>query len=135
MPSVSIDATTKQTQVTNIKCEMYIHERAKGRPPGAPSRHKKGVKQGVGRRRGLGEEEEEDEEEASYMDVTEVVSKTNNFVIVGVIDPRSKQEISVYQAINKVSCFKSHFKTLNPTMLKKKGALIMKNQSFIFRYR
>lgn len=103
MPSVSIDATTKKTQVTNIRCEMYIHERARGRSPSAPPRHRKGVKQGVGRR-GLGEEEEdEEEEEVTYMDVTEVMSETKNFVIVGVIDPRSQQEISVYQAINKVS--------------------------------
>ncbi|XP_070185712.1 microtubule-actin cross-linking factor 1, isoforms 6/7-like isoform X4 [Littorina saxatilis] len=102
MPSVDIDTTTKKTQVTDIQCEMYIHEKSMTQAPNAPPRHKKGVKQGVGRGRGLEEgEEEEEEEEANFMDTTEVIEVKKNFVIVGVIDPRSQQEISVYQSINK----------------------------------
>jgi hypothetical protein len=99
MPSVNIDATTKKTQVTGIQCEMYIHERTKRKAPAESARRKKAQKLGAAAGRGLEDEEEED---VTYMDVNEVKEEKKNFVIVGVIDPRSQQEISVYQAINKV---------------------------------
>ncbi|KAK7501339.1 hypothetical protein BaRGS_00007464, partial [Batillaria attramentaria] len=97
MPSVNIDAQTKKTHVTNIQCEMYIHERHKGKRPVAPSRRKKGAKQGVSK----ADENEEEEEEVTFSDTTEVVQETTSFVIVGAIDPRNRQQLSVHQAVNK----------------------------------
>ena len=99
MPSVNIDASTKKTHVTNIQCELYIHERSKRKASETPARRHKAQKLAANGGRGL---ENGEEEGVALMDTSEVKEEKSKFVIVGAIDPRSQQEISVYQAINKV---------------------------------
>ncbi|ESO82078.1 hypothetical protein LOTGIDRAFT_237159 [Lottia gigantea] len=87
LPMVDIDMSSKQTQITKVRSQLYIHERHKGKRPVPPPRRKRANKQDI-------------KTEELFTESTEYSEESQTFVIVGVIDPRNKDKLSVFQAIS-----------------------------------
>ncbi|KAK6172103.1 hypothetical protein SNE40_018056 [Patella caerulea] len=87
LPMVDIDTSSKETKITRVRSSLYIHERHKPKKPVAPPRRKRQVKQGV-------------KTDDLFSETTEYSEESKTFVIVGVIDPRNKEKLSVFQALS-----------------------------------
>ncbi|XP_053386476.1 dystonin-like isoform X4 [Mercenaria mercenaria] len=88
LPVVDIDVQTKQMSITRVRSELYIHERRHGKPPVPPPRRRQKLRRVASAIGG-------DSAAASG-----VLRDTKSFVIAGVIDPRTKQQLSVFQALS-----------------------------------
>ncbi|CAG5119096.1 unnamed protein product, partial [Candidula unifasciata] len=98
IPTIDIDVTTKESKLTSFKSEMYIHERHRNKvspllePP---------VKKQILQR------DEAAMAGGDYVDgytasgFQTKVSEVKNFVIAGVEDPRTKQKLTILQALSR----------------------------------
>ncbi|XP_067685972.1 microtubule-actin cross-linking factor 1, isoforms 6/7-like isoform X1 [Haliotis asinina] len=91
LPVIDIDNVTKQSRLTTVRSEIYIHERHRSKKPVAPPRKRRGVK----------EQKSSKSQEEEFTETTEYFEERKTFVITGVIDPRNKQTLSVFQALSK----------------------------------
>ncbi|KAL3854339.1 hypothetical protein ACJMK2_013612, partial [Sinanodonta woodiana] len=90
LPLFDIDTTTKDTTITQIKAGLYIHERRLGKGPVPPPR----------RRRPLKKVMSFTPENEQANSGSEILQNKQNFVITGVIDPKTQQLLSVFQALS-----------------------------------
>ncbi|XP_041374834.1 LOW QUALITY PROTEIN: microtubule-actin cross-linking factor 1-like [Gigantopelta aegis] len=104
LPIVDIDMTTKESRLTTVTAEIYIHERHRGKKPLAPPRRKRAVKEK------LASKEYDNDLFSETTEITEVRS----FVITGVLDPRNDKVLSVSQAIAKGILNQRHGTYNNP---------------------
>ena len=83
---VNIDLQTKETTVTMVKSELYIHERIPGKSPIPPPRRRQKLKRVISR--------------AADSNNNGVIKEDRSFVITGIVDPRTKQKLSIFQALS-----------------------------------
>ena len=83
--------TTKESRLTTVTAEIYIHERHKGKRPLAPPRRKRAAKE-----KPISREFDND----LFSETTEI-TEVRSFVITGVLDPRNDKVISPSQAVAK----------------------------------
>ena len=83
---VNIDIQTKETTVTSIRSELYIHERRPGKLPVPPPRRRQKLKRIASK--------------SADSNNNGIAKDTRSFVITGVIDPRTKQQLSIFQALS-----------------------------------
>ena len=83
---VNIDLQTKETEVTCVRSELYIHERRPGKLPVPPPRRRQKLKRIASK--------------AADSNNNGIVKDMKAFVITGVIDPRTKQQLSIFQALS-----------------------------------
>ncbi|CAL1534640.1 unnamed protein product [Lymnaea stagnalis] len=95
IPTIEIDTMTKETRMTQFKAEMYIHERHRGRrsPKETQKRRRSDQVQAA-----QGEDTVDGIMSSSYQPT---VSSVKNFAISGVLDPKTKQKLSISQALSK----------------------------------
>ena len=86
LPLYNIDLQTKETVVTSIKSELYIHERVPGKLPVPPPRRRQKLKRVASK--------------AGDSNNNGVIKESKSFVITGIIDPRTKQQLSIFQALS-----------------------------------
>ncbi|BFZ22115.1 hypothetical protein BsWGS_25154 [Bradybaena similaris] len=98
IPTIDIDVTTKQSKLTSFKSEMYIHERHRNKaPPLSEAPMKKQILQ----------RDEAAMATGDYVDGNTTpsfqtkISEVKNFVIAGVEDPRTKQRLTISQALSR----------------------------------
>ncbi|XP_021351800.1 dystonin-like isoform X3 [Mizuhopecten yessoensis] len=104
LPLVDVDLTTKETVWSSIKSDIYIHERQKGGRPVAPPRKRRQLKRVVSVAT-TGE---------SVADLPDSVEESSSFVMTGVLDPRTRQKMSVFQAMSQGILDPVHGKYINP---------------------
>jgi len=74
LPVVDIDLQTKQTSITKVKSELYIHERRPGKAPVPPPRRRQKLRRVASALSG----------DAASM--AGVVKETQSFIITGVVN-------------------------------------------------
>ncbi|KAL5005910.1 hypothetical protein ScPMuIL_017068 [Solemya velum] len=90
LPVVDIDSITKETRATTVKAQIYIHERRRGKQPVPPPRRRRPLKKTISNSL----------VNSSGADVPSVREDSKSFVITGVVDPRTRQTLSVFQALS-----------------------------------
>ncbi|XP_033728126.1 plectin-like [Pecten maximus] len=104
LPLIDVDLTTKETVWSSVKSEIYIHERQKGGRPVAPPRKRRQLKRVVSVAT-TGE---------SAADLPDSIEESSSFVMSGVLDPRTRQKMSVFQAMSQGILDPVHGKYINP---------------------
>lgn len=87
-----------------MKSEVYIHERQKVGRPVAPPRKRRQLKR-VASVATTGE---------SLADLPDTIEETCPFIMTGVLDPRTRQKMSVFQAMSQGILDQVHGKYINP---------------------
>lgn len=88
---MDVNVNSKEAILTNFKADMIINERHNAKRPVPPPRKKKQNRRASSMPSG-GD---------SVKELQEVYEETRPFTIVGVVDPKSKQKMSVFQAMSK----------------------------------
>ncbi|KAK3083433.1 hypothetical protein FSP39_022457, partial [Pinctada imbricata] len=88
LPLTDLDVETGKTEISRISAEMVIHERAKGKRPVPPPRRRRGLKRVISV---AGNND--------LMEFPESSEESKPFTITGVVDPRTRQKLSVFQAM------------------------------------
>jgi len=86
-----VNVDTKEAILTNMKADMIINERHNAKRPVPPPRKKRQFKRNSSVPSG-GE---------VVMEMQDITEESKPFTILGVIDPKSKQKLSVFQAMSK----------------------------------
>lgn len=86
---VEVNTKSQETVITSVKSEMIIHERQKGKRPKPPPRRRRQLK------RVMSSAVPND----VSSDLPECSEELQSFTITGVIDPRTKQRLTVFQAM------------------------------------
>ncbi|XP_052813001.1 microtubule-actin cross-linking factor 1, isoforms 1/2/3/4/5-like isoform X2 [Mya arenaria] len=88
IPVVDIDIHTKQTAITKVRSELYIHERRPGKAPIPPPRRRQKLRRVASALSG------------DAAAIAGVIQETESFIITDVLDPKSKKQLSVFQALS-----------------------------------
>lgn len=86
---VEVNTQSQETVITSVKSEMIIHERQKGKRPKPPPRRRRQLK------RVMSSALPND----VSSDLPECSEELQSFTVTGVIDPRTKQRLTVFQAM------------------------------------
>ena len=102
---VDINTSSHDTVITKVKAEMIIQERQKGKRPKPPPRRKRQLK------RVMSSALPSD----VSSDVPECSEELQGFTITGVMDPRTKQRLTVFQAMAQGILDQAHGTYTDPT--------------------
>lgn len=87
---MDVDVESRDTCITSVKAGLIIHEKQRGKRPIAPPRKKRQLRRVMSNTN----------TPAVMADVPDVLEETKPFVISGVLHPRTKQKLSVFQAMS-----------------------------------
>ncbi|XP_076088399.1 microtubule-actin cross-linking factor 1, isoforms 6/7-like isoform X5 [Mytilus galloprovincialis] len=90
LPIIDVDVNSKEAILTNFKADMIINERHNAKCPVPPPRRKRQSRQ-ASLVPSSGE---------NLRDLQDFMEEIKPFTILGVIDPKSKQKLSVFQAMS-----------------------------------